>query len=192
MDFGDAVMTGFRKYATFEGRARRSEFWWWTLFQLLVSMGAAALDATTGTWPMMRALIGLALLLPSLAVGVRRLHDTDRSGWWWLIVLVPIVGIILLIVWWCTDGMRGPNRYGPDPKTTSLDPFAPAVAPRMVADLPPAAPAASPAPAPPASGPAPTSDKLARLEQLGRLRDQGVLTEAEFEAEKAKILAEGV
>ena len=55
------------------------------------------------------------ILLPSLAVAVRRLHDTDRSGWWWWLILIPLVGIIVLIVWWATQGTRGPNRYGEDP-----------------------------------------------------------------------------
>jgi uncharacterized membrane protein YhaH (DUF805 family) len=58
----------------------------------------------------------LAVLLPGIAVSIRRLHDTDRSGWWLLIVLVPLVGAILLIVWYCTEGTRGPNRFGADPK----------------------------------------------------------------------------
>ena len=59
--------------------------------------------------------MSVILFLPSLAMGVRRLHDTDRSGWWWLIVFIPFVGIIVLIVFWCFEGTRGPNRFGPDP-----------------------------------------------------------------------------
>jgi uncharacterized membrane protein YhaH (DUF805 family) len=66
--------------------------------------------------PFLTGLLSLALLLPYLGIAVRRLHDTDRSGWWILIGLVPIVGIILLIVWYCTAGTAGPNTYGPDPK----------------------------------------------------------------------------
>ncbi len=58
---------------------------------------------------------GLATFLPSLAMGVRRLHDTDRSGWWWLLSFIPLIGIIVLIVFWCSEGTRGPNRFGPDP-----------------------------------------------------------------------------
>lgn len=182
MDFGDAVANGFRNYAGFDGRARRSEYWWWVLFTVLVGLGTATLDLFSGV-PVFNALTSLALFLPSVAIGVRRLHDTDRSGWWWLIIFVPIVGFILLLVWFCTDGARGANRYGADPKLRSADPFAPAPGP-----IP--APSA-PTPMSPAAPMTPALDVLSRLEQLGRLRDQGVLTQAEFEAEKAKILGGG-
>lgn len=105
------------KYATFSGRAARSEFWFWTLFVFLIQIVAnivdIALDMETGTG-IISLVLSLALLLPGIAVGVRRLHDIDRTGWWWLIAFTGI-GVILLIVWACFKGTAGPNRFGVDP-----------------------------------------------------------------------------
>ena len=114
MTFVQAIQSGFRNYANFMGRSRRSAFWWWVLFQFLALMVAAVLDSVIRT-PLFYMLTALGLLLPALALEIRRLHDTNRSGWWVFISLVPIVGIILLIVWWCGEGTRGPNKYGVDP-----------------------------------------------------------------------------
>ena len=73
----------------------------------------------------LNSLANLALLLPNLAVGARRLHDTDRSGWFLLLVFIPLIGIIILIVWWCQRGTAGPNRFGPDPLADrAIAPFA--------------------------------------------------------------------
>lgn len=122
MSFTEAVKTGFQKYAVFSGRARPSEYWWWVLFNVLVFVVLAiVLPAGGGTESGAEALIGvasLALLLPSLAVTVRRLHDTGRSGWWWFITLIPLVGPIVLIVFLATAGDQGPNKYGPPPAAT--------------------------------------------------------------------------
>ena len=115
LGFPDAVRSVLTQYATFTGRARRSEFWWFYLFNFIVSIAASIVDAAIGA-PVLQIVVGLGLLIPGLAVGARRLHDTGRSGWWQLIGLVPLVGIILLIVWWATDGHPGPNRWGPSPK----------------------------------------------------------------------------
>jgi uncharacterized membrane protein YhaH (DUF805 family) len=117
MNFGEAIKSGFGNYATFRGRAARSGYWYWTLFAVLVTIGAGILDG--GLFPnnpsgVLGPLVSLALFLPSLAVAARRLHDLDRTGWWILITFTGI-GIILLIVWDCTRGTPGPNRYGPDP-----------------------------------------------------------------------------
>jgi len=118
MDFWSAVKTCFKKYATFEGRASRSEFWYFTLFTMLVN---AALMIVFGSHTVFADLFSLVALLPSIAVSVRRLHDTDRSGWWWWLWLLPVVGWILLIVWYCTKGTAavnytdGENRFGKDP-----------------------------------------------------------------------------
>ena len=93
MNFGQAISTCFAKYATFSGRASRAEFWWFFLFQILVSIAASMLgDVVAG-------LVSLALLLPALAVGARRLHDIGKSGWWQLIMLT-VIGLLLLIYWW--------------------------------------------------------------------------------------------
>ena len=129
MTFGESIKTCFSKYVTFSGRAQRSEFWWWTLFTWVTSMVLSGVDsvlfgtvttydggfeASTNT-PILSGFFSLAILLPSISVAVRRLHDTDRSGWWYWIVLIPLIGIIVLIVFWATKGTGGPNRFGDDP-----------------------------------------------------------------------------
>jgi len=147
MSFGQSIKSVFRQYATFSGRARRSEYWWFTLFNFLVSLPGQILflavylgsvipalaDATNadGTlrddwakdidWGALVLsyvpgfLVALALFLPGLAVVVRRLHDTGRSGWWYLISFLPFVGVVLLVFMFM-DGEPYDNQYGPDPK----------------------------------------------------------------------------
>jgi uncharacterized membrane protein YhaH (DUF805 family) len=117
MGFGGAIKTCFGKYATFSGRARRPEFWWWFLFYYLVLFGLSLVDlaiAAAGGPSFLSLLAILALILPTLAAQVRRLHDTDRSGWFLLLTLIPLIGIIILIVFWCQRGTDGPNRFGSD------------------------------------------------------------------------------
>lgn len=126
MSFQDAVRTCLQKYVTFSGRARRSELWFFVLFNVLVSIVASIIDAIIGTRysngsGLIQSLAGLALLLPNLAVGARRLHDTGRSAWWLLIALVPIVGAIILIVFYVQDS-QGDNQYGPSPKAVGSAP----------------------------------------------------------------------
>jgi uncharacterized membrane protein YhaH (DUF805 family) len=117
MQFQEAILSGFRNYVNFSGRASRSEYWYWVLFAVLVAIVAGILDRAifpdTET-PPLGSVTSVILFLPGLAVGVRRLHDIDRNGWWVLIALT-IVGIIPLIIWDCTKGTAGPNRFGPDP-----------------------------------------------------------------------------
>jgi uncharacterized membrane protein YhaH (DUF805 family) len=114
--FTDAVSICLTGYATFRGRAPRSEYWYFTLFTFLVEIVASILDVIIfGFGHGFLGLINLAFIIPGLAVLVRRLHDIDRSGWWWLIALIPLVGWIILLVWLCTRGTYGPNRYGTDP-----------------------------------------------------------------------------
>jgi uncharacterized membrane protein YhaH (DUF805 family) len=127
-----------RQYVGFTGRARRSEYWWFALFGLIVSIVADLIDAMLGTMSdsnvgVFGAIVGLALLLPSIAVAIRRLHDTSRTGWWILIGLIPIVGWIILIVFYVQDS-HPDNEYGSSPKA--------GVAPQAGA-----APDAGPAPA---------------------------------------------
>jgi uncharacterized membrane protein YhaH (DUF805 family) len=116
MGFVDAIKFGFNNYATFSGRAARSEYWYWTLFTIIASVVAEIIDSVLGLG-LVGFIVSLALLLPSIAVAVRRLHDIDRTGWWLLIAFTG-VGIILLIVWDCIQGTTGPNRFGPDPLGT--------------------------------------------------------------------------
>jgi uncharacterized membrane protein YhaH (DUF805 family) len=108
-------------YANFTGRARRAEFWWYFLASFLINVVLNILDAILGLGMgggigVLSGIYGLAVLVPGLAVGVRRLHDTDKSGWWLLIGLIPIVGIIVLIVFWAAEGPPGTNQYGTNPK----------------------------------------------------------------------------
>lgn len=114
MTFAQAIRSCYSKYVTFSGRAPRSEYWFFVLFQCLIVVAYGLLmPFETG-----RALLGLLLLanfLPAICVTVRRLHDTDRSGWWYWIGLIPLVGAILLLIWFCTRGTSGANRFGPDP-----------------------------------------------------------------------------
>lgn len=102
-------------YANFNGRARRQEYWMFVLFNLLISIGANIIDYVLGT-SFISLLYSLAVFIPGLAVSVRRLHDTGKSGWMMLIALIPIIGAIWLIVLFATEGDMGPNKYGPDPK----------------------------------------------------------------------------
>lgn len=121
MSFTEAISSGFRNYATFGGRARRSAYWWWALFAALVGTAAGVVDSSlglateTGGGPL-TGLVSLALLLPGLAVGARRLHDTGRSGFWLLMLLVPVAGPVVLLVFFVLDSQPGPNKYGPNPK----------------------------------------------------------------------------
>jgi uncharacterized membrane protein YhaH (DUF805 family) len=119
MEFGQAIKSVFSKYATFAGRAPRSEFWFWILFTTLAGAGAGILDRAVDVVvgydeAMIAALWGLATIVPFLAVSVRRLHDTDRTGWWLLLFFVPFFGGVVLIVWFCTKGTKSYNRFGPD------------------------------------------------------------------------------
>lgn len=110
------------KYAVFEGRARRKEYWMYTLFNVLVLIGCLFVDnvsgltkATNGLSPLY-TLYALGTILPGLGVGIRRLHDTGRSGWLLLVGFIPCIGGILLLIWTIEEGTNGRNEYGPDPK----------------------------------------------------------------------------
>ena len=100
MTFAESVSTCFSKYVDFSGVASRSEFWWFFLFQIIVVAVLSLLSQ------LIADIAALALLLPSLAVAVRRLHDTGRSGWWLLIGLIPVIGTIVLIVFWVQESKR--------------------------------------------------------------------------------------
>ena len=124
MNFQQAVQSVFSNCANFHGRACRSEFWWFQLFLLLGGIVAALLDLFANTNLLggspLATLFWLATIIPDLAVTVRRLHDTDSSGWWILLGLIPLIGMVVLIVWWCQKGSRGYNRFGADPLQPAL------------------------------------------------------------------------
>ena len=137
MNFIQSISTCMRKYVTFSGRATRSEFWWFYLFTVLVNLVATSqassflptlLDGQDMTenessyflnnffFLYLSTITSLILLLPSLAVAVRRLHDVGRSGWW-ILIAFTVIGIIPLLIWYVTDAKDDENIYGPNPKT---------------------------------------------------------------------------
>lgn len=105
-----------KKYAVFDGRARRTEYWMFVLFNAIVYFVLSFVEGLVGGPGILAMVYGLAVLVPGLAVSVRRLHDTSRSGWWLLIALVPIVGGIVLLVFMVQDSIPGQNQYGLNPK----------------------------------------------------------------------------
>lgn len=131
MTFSESIKTCLSKFVTWQGRASRSEYWYFVLFAVICYAVSVVIDRALGLTFMMAnpisgeqqsmgygyvyCLTALVLLLPSLSAMVRRLHDTNRSGWWYWIALIPLIGIILLIVWFCSRGTVGNNNYGSDP-----------------------------------------------------------------------------
>ena len=119
LGFVDAVKICLtEKYCDFNGRARRSEYWWFCLcnfvLSYVVNLIGGLISPTVGM--VLTCIVTLGLLLPGLGVCVRRLHDIGKSGWLVLLALIPLVGAIILIVWFCKDSDRGSNAYGPSPK----------------------------------------------------------------------------
>lgn len=131
MTFQESIKTCLSKYVTWKGRASRSEFWFFVLFVFLCAIASTIVDRILGTsfsmtnpvtgmqqgmgYGYVYTIVILGLFLPYLSVIVRRLHDTNRSGWWYWIALIPLIGAILLLVWFCTQGTTGDNDYGADP-----------------------------------------------------------------------------
>ena len=115
-------LEALKKYAVFSGRSRRAEYWYFVLFNLIVLIVLELIDALLGTYSLVQGIgllsgiYSLGVIIPSLAVTVRRLHDIDRTGWWILINLIPLIGTIVLLVFAVTDGTPGSNQYGANPK----------------------------------------------------------------------------
>ena len=127
MSFGQAVSSFFSNYANFQGRTRRSGYWWVVLFLVVISavLWFVDLQLFAGVWPQdlldqgsgpISIVFGLAIIVPVIALGVRRLHDTNRSGWWVLLGFIPLIGSIVLFVFYVLDSTPGENKYGPNPK----------------------------------------------------------------------------
>ncbi|MHB2022464.1 MAG: DUF805 domain-containing protein [Mycobacteriales bacterium] len=116
MGFSEAIKTVLGKYADFSGRASRAEYWYWTLAVFLGYFLAIVLTSIARPFLLLALLYYLGIIIPSLAVAVRRLHDTGRSGWFLLLGLVPLFGSIVLLVFTVMDSTPGANRYGPNPK----------------------------------------------------------------------------
>ena len=112
----------YKKYAVFSGRARRKEYWFFILFMTIALLLLSIVDRVTGTWDptsdlgLFTLIFALGSTIPAIAVSVRRLHDTDRSGWWFLIQLIPLIGGIVFLVFCCLDSSAGQNRFGANPK----------------------------------------------------------------------------
>ncbi len=115
-------LLALKKYAEFSGRSQRSEYWFFVLFYFLIAVVLSIVDVSAGFTSLhtgiglFSALFMLAMFIPSLAVGVRRLHDIGRTGWWILIGLIPFVGWIVLLIFAVQDSQPGTNEYGPNPK----------------------------------------------------------------------------
>jgi len=113
----DYYLTALKKYAVFDGRARRKEYWYFVLFNFLISLVLGFIDGLLGLTTegsglgLLGGLYSLAVFIPGIAVGIRRLHDTGRSGWWLLIALVPFVGVIVLVIFLASGSEPGPNKY---------------------------------------------------------------------------------
>lgn len=137
MGFIDAIKNVFSHYADFNGRARRSEYWYFTLFNIIVSSALSGIGRFLAyllplTSEFQQDIIAeslsviwsIAILIPSIALVVRRLHDIGKSGWSYLVILIPIVGFFIILVWVCTDSDRGMNEYGDSPKYPAyVDPY---------------------------------------------------------------------
>ena len=122
-EFREWYIEVLKKYTVFTGRARRKEYWMFTLFNIIISIAISIVAQLFVRIPVIGLIFGLlpliyaiAVLLPSIAVGIRRLHDTNRSGWFLLLVLIPLVGAIVLIIFLVQEGTPGDNQYGANPK----------------------------------------------------------------------------
>ncbi len=113
-------ISAMRKYATFSGRAPRKEYWMFTLIYIIIAIVGAVLDAFifglgVESVGVLGGIIALGHIIPSIAVGVRRLHDTNRSGWWYFIIFIPLIGILVMLYWMIKASDPGDNQYGPNP-----------------------------------------------------------------------------
>jgi uncharacterized membrane protein YhaH (DUF805 family) len=108
-----------RAYTKFDGRARRKEFWMFAAVNAVINIVASIIDSILGTWGIIAGLYSLAIIIPGLAVSVRRMHDIGKSGSVVFLALIPIIGAIILILWSIKEGDAGDNQYGPNPKLFS-------------------------------------------------------------------------
>jgi uncharacterized membrane protein YhaH (DUF805 family) len=116
-------VAALKRYAVFGGRSRRKEYWYFVLFSSIITLVLFVIDGAIGTFDpslgigLLSGIFSLAILIPSIAVSIRRLHDIDRTGWWILLSFIPFIGTIVLLVFAVLDGTPGSNRFGPNPKT---------------------------------------------------------------------------
>jgi uncharacterized membrane protein YhaH (DUF805 family) len=132
VNFQQAIVSNFKRYVDFNGRSARSEYWWWVLMIVVIDcifalLGVIVGGATSPMYPIVNALnslLALGLFLPGLAVAVRRLHDTNRSGWW-VLIAITVIGVIPLIIWFAARGTIGDNAHGADPLGGASTPATP-------------------------------------------------------------------
>lgn len=115
MDIQQSVKTVLKNYANFEGRSGRPEYWWWALAYFIAYIAVAFIGGVVGMANLLVGVLGLALIIPNIAVGMRRFHDIGKSGWWLLIGLIPFLGWIALIYFFVQPSL-GPNQYGEGPQ----------------------------------------------------------------------------
>ncbi len=118
MDFMTAVKFCLNNYFTIQGRGQRSQYWWFYLFFVILTVVANVIDGMTGI-PILSLIVALGLLAPNICVAIRRMHDKDKSGWWLLIAFVPLIGFLYILYLFVTRGTEGDNRFGPDPLAES-------------------------------------------------------------------------
>lgn len=109
-------LDAWKNYVNFNGRARRTAYWMFVLFNIIAAIIVGVIDGILGTGGLLGSLYGLAVFLPWLALGVRRLHDTGKSGWLILVGFIPVIGWIVLLIFFVMDSQPGANEYGPNPK----------------------------------------------------------------------------
>jgi uncharacterized membrane protein YhaH (DUF805 family) len=178
MNFYSAIKSGFENYGQFDGRSSRSEYWWFYLLgvifgQFLNFSIAAGPSFVWLSW--IAFFMGIVIIIPSLSVGVRRLHDVNKSGWNWLLVFT-IIGIIPLLIWLARPGATATNRFGPSPKTSAIKSTSHAFTDRRSRDVP---------------QEESQSIDFDKLEKLAALYKSGALTEAEFVQQKEILLKRG-
>lgn len=116
MQIVNNYLSAWKNAFVYTGRARRSEYWYFVLANVIVGFVLGSVSAFVDILTILTSLYSLAVIFPAVSLGIRRLHDVGKSGWFYLFVLIPVVGGILLLVWFCTDSTPGPNQYGPNPK----------------------------------------------------------------------------
>ncbi len=172
MGFDEAVRSGFRKWNKTGGRALRSEYWWWYLFGLLSILGSAIVGEVVGlrngAGGALVVIAVMILFVPSFTVGIRRLHDTNRSGWWLLLNFLPYVGSFVLFAFSCLNGSPGPNRFGERPggNLPTYRPEAPMIKEASLIGV---------------------ADELRKLDEL---RTAGTISTAEFDRQRARLLGD--
>lgn len=180
-----------RKYAEFDGRARRKEYWMFVLINTVIGWGLGRVDnllgiASSDGYGLLSGFYSLAVLIPSLAVMVRRLHDAGKSGWFFFINLIPIIGWIWFFIVLVTDGEAGSNQYGANPKESGSSGYSPkgwtTIGQSAAGD-----PSETHSQAA-ATGGQPNQDLPDQIRKLAELRDAGIITAEEFEAKKRDLL----